>query len=333
MVLGGALSTGLGVGVLGEGRPARLSGARTAEGIVAAVRDRLRRGELELPLAGVDTVARWSGLAALGRTDLALARLAEGHTDAVAVLAEAGRSVVPGALYGVWASRSGGVGARLVNGRVDGTVRFCSGARGLDRALVVALDDAGVARLVEVDLTGPGITSDPASWQAIGMDASDSADVRFDRVVPVATVGPPGWYTDRKGFLLGGGGVAAVWLGGAAGVLDDVVDLLRDKADEHQLAHLGALHAAVTSAATHLEHTARLVDAGTATETHLATCRAVVERAAWEAVDRVPRAVGPTPLSRDRAFAQRLADLQVYVRQHHAERDLAALGRAVLAAR
>ncbi|WP_084468215.1 acyl-CoA dehydrogenase family protein [Actinokineospora inagensis] len=329
--LSAAVRTATGLGWLDAERPARIPTPRSTTGVAAVVRERLAAGALDLPLPGVDTLERWAGLVELGRTDLAVARLAEGHVDAVAILAEAGRAAVTGALYGVWASRSGGVCARLVRGRVHGAMRFCSGATNLDRALVVAVTDAGAVSLVEVDLAHPGVIPDPTTWQAIGMDASDSADVRFDQVEPAAVIGPPGWYTARPGFAAGGGGVAAVWLGGAVGVLDDVVDVLAARtADEHQLAHLGALHAAVAGAGAHLEHVARLVDHGVATGHHLATCRAVVERAAWEVVDRVPRIVGPTSLGRDRAFAQRLADLQVYVRQHHAERDMAALGRTVL---
>jgi hypothetical protein len=40
----------------------------------------------------------------------------------------------------------------------------------------------------------------------------------------------------------------------------------------------------------------------------------------------VGRALGPAPLATDREHAQRVADLTVYLRQHHAERDLARLG-------
>ncbi|HKN96499.1 MAG TPA: acyl-CoA dehydrogenase, partial [Pseudonocardiaceae bacterium] len=69
-------------------------------------------------------------------------------------------------------------------------------------------------------------------------------------------------------------------------------------------------------------------DPGTAVR----TAKAAVERAAWDTRDRVPRITGPTPLCRDRWFAQRLADLEVYVRQHHAEKDLATLGEEVLTA-
>jgi hypothetical protein len=129
--------------------------------------------------------------------------------------------------------------------------------------------------------------------------------------------------------------VAAVWLGGVAGVLDSVVELLTDAStvDDHQYAHLGALHAALRSAEALLAAAARTVDlAEPDPVVLLKTGKSAVERAAWETLDRVPRITGPGPLCRDRRFAQRLADLQVYVRQHHAERDLAGLGRMVLAA-
>ena len=43
------------------------------------------------------------------------------------------------------------------------------------------------------------------------------------------------------------------------------------------------------------------------------------------------RALGPGPLAHDADHARHVADLEVYVRQHHGERDLAALG-ALLAA-
>ena len=55
--------------------------------------------------------------------------------------------------------------------------------------------------------------------------------------------------------------------------------------------------------------------------------RAVVETAVDEAVTRTGRALGPAPLVLDAAHAKRVADLTVYVRQSHAERDLAALGK------
>ena len=58
--------------------------------------------------------------------------------------------------------------------------------------------------------------------------------------------------------------------------------------------------------------------------------RSTVEEAVRVVLDLAPRLTGPAPLCRDADYAHRISDLLVYVRQHHAERDLAALGRSVL---
>ncbi len=52
------------------------------------------------------------------------------------------------------------------------------------------------------------------------------------------------------------------------------------------------------------------------------TVRAAIDSAATEVIERVGRALGPAPLCNDRAHARRVADLGVYIRQTHAERDL-----------
>src|SRR4029079_7948723 len=76
-------------------------------------------------------------LLALGRTDVPLARLTEGHVDSLRILDQAGTKPVPGAAYGVWASRSrsSGIAARRNGDRwvLGGTLRFASGAGVVDR--------------------------------------------------------------------------------------------------------------------------------------------------------------------------------------------------------
>lgn len=302
----------------------------------------LAAGVLDVPLPGAGgTVRRWAALASWGRGDLALARLAEGHTDAVAILAEAGRSPEPGCIYGVWAARPGGRGARLRRcGRgltLDGTVAFCSGAHVVDRALVVADDPGGGRSLVDVSVQPPGAQPDPDSWPAAAMAAADTLDVRFAAlsVQPGDVVGDPDWYVTRAGFVAGGGGVAAVWWGGAAELVDRAIAHLADPPNAHQLAHLGELNALLEAADALLVRVATALDADP-TAIHalrVAQLRCAVERVVREVLDRVPRMLGPMPLSRDAGLARMLADLGIYVRQHHGERDHAALGTAVLAAR
>ena len=301
----------------------------------------LHDGALSLPYpGGGDTVRRWATLAGWGRWDLPLARLAEGHVDAVAILRELGGRPHPDARYGVWAARPGGVGARLDgdNRRLTGTVRFCSGSRDLDRALVVASvdGDGPTTVLVDVALDRSKIRVDPDSWAATGMRASETFDVTFDEV-PVAdgdVVGPPGSYLERPGFWWGGGGVAAVWLGGAAGVFDELLDRASGM-DDHRLVHLGALHTEVQAVDALLVRTAEAIDADPthAHRTAVWTARAAAERACRSVLDRAPVAAGVTGLVDSATLGTRLTDLQIYVRQHHAERDLAALGAAVAEAR
>ena len=55
--------------------------------------------------------------------------------------------------------------------------------------------------------------------------------------------------------------------------------------------------------------------------------RQVVALAAEDVLRRAAHALGPGPLATDEDHARRVADLELYLRQWHAERDQAALGR------
>lgn len=295
-------------------------------------------GSVPLPGHGA-TDARLETLAEVAATDLATARLVEGHLDAVAICAEAGHPA-PSGPAGVWAADppTGRLAAAADgNGwRLHGTKRWCSGARALDAAVVTAHAHDGY-RLFIVPLRSPGVTPLPGSWHAVGMRDSDTLDVRLDDVVVDgdAAIGPPGWYLERRGFWIGGIGVAACWYGGALGAtraLEAAVATRRD--DHHGLAHLGAADALCTAMWSTLRIAAREIDDGIADAAlrRLAwRCRAAVERLASQVLDHAVRGIGAGGLTGDAAMARRAADLPVYLRQHHAERDLEALGRTVVA--
>ena len=57
--------------------------------------------------------------------------------------------------------------------------------------------------------------------------------------------------------------------------------------------------------------------------------RALTEAVAADVLTRTGRALGAGPLGHDEAHSRAVADLTVYLRQHHAERDLARLGELV----
>jgi hypothetical protein len=305
---------------------------------VPTVRRWLNDGALNLPLPGAgNTLTRWRTLADLCEIDVVAGRLAEAHTDAAAILAElGGPRVQQGRLWGVWASEAPGatVVARhddvLVS--LSGTKAWCSGAGLCTDALVTAYTETGERMLYAVDLGGPGVQALPSTWRNAGMAESDTRSVEF-AATPAVPVGGAGEYLTRPGFWHGAAGVAACWLGAARAVAAPLYHAVADNQREnpHAAAHLGAVDAALAAADALMASTAEQVDAAPHATGEVAArrFRAAVETAVDDVIGRTARALGPGPLALDEAHARRVADLSMYVRQSHAEKDLAALGALV----
>ncbi|QLL07169.1 acyl-CoA dehydrogenase family protein [Mycobacterium vicinigordonae] len=303
------------------------------------VRHWLETGRLELPLPALGyTAERWQGLGRLAEEDIAAARIAEAHVDAVAILHElGGKPPDPDQLWGVWAAESSEavLTATHVAGDgfvLNGTKVWCSGAGFCTNALVTARIEGGDRGLFAVTLTDAGVRPLPSTWWNPGMAGSDTRSVQFNNVHAVL-VGAPGGYLSRAGFWHGAIGVAACWLGGARRVAEPLYRSAgSESADAYTLAHLGAVDAALTAGDAVLAAAAAQVDADPFDRSDTAQLlarrvRAVVEHAVDEAISRTGRALGPGPLCQDGRHAQRVADLSIYIRQSHAERDLAELGR------
>ncbi len=295
-----------------------------------------------MPLPGGGyTAERHAVLMEAGRRDLSLARLAEAHWDAVAILAEAGRTAVEGAVYGVWASEIPGkllaMDERDGGFVVRGVKRFCTGAGLVDRALVTVCEPEN--RLLEIDVRASAqrLKVDESEWKTTAFAETKTATVTFDDVPVTAEsfVGGPRWYLDRPGFWAGACGPASCWAGGAIGLLDFAMAQRRD--DPHTLAHLGAMAADGWALRSLLETAGREIDVHMEdAEANLVTAltlRHLVEQAATDVLRRLARAYGPAPLAMDAAVNRRYAELDLYLRQCHAERDLEALGRQLMARR
>ncbi|GGZ63192.1 acyl-CoA dehydrogenase [Streptomyces subrutilus] len=332
----------------GPGRAAWMDEVReeAAADFAQCVAD-LASGALDLPLPGGGRTAdRFRALASVARRDLSLVRLVEGHADALAILAElGGPEAGPRERWGVWAAEPPGQGLTASRGDrgwvLDGLKRYCSGAHSCTRALVTATAEDG-RRLFAVTTgaapgAGPGAgrcRPVEGSWQALGMAASDSADVVFEDV-PAVPVGGVEAYVDRPGFQHGGIGVAACWYGGARAVADLLGrTAARRGPDPLTDAHLGAVDMRLHAAAAVLARAAAEIDAdpgdagGTARRRSLRV-RAFVESVCADVLTHVGRATGAEPLCHDPSHTRHATDLAVYVRQHHGERNLAELGRLV----
>lgn len=291
---------------------------------------------LPLPGSGA-TLDRWRALACVGAADLSLAKLYEGHTDALAILAELGMAEQGGGgLWGVWCAEPPDHRVEFValpDGAtaLRGVKAWCSGAAALSHALVSAWNGGGEPCLAAVQLHQEGVRVTDLGWRAVGMRASASVDVVFDNAV-CTPMGQPGAYVQRPGFLQGGAGVAACWYGAMTRIARYLRDALpAQAADPHRLAHLGAVDVAVAQARAVMRETAARIDAYPREDCALACARArlAAESAATQVMEHAARALGAGPFCRDAGFAQMMADLPVFIRQSHAERDQAAHGVVV----
>ncbi len=285
-------------------------------------------------------------LIAAGRTDVALARLLEGHVDALRILAQAGTEPAPGALYGVWASRSERTGVRATpagaQSILDGTIRFASGSGVIDRALVPVWLDSERHQLIELRLPEPAaldslgepatLTLDTGSWATSAMEVARSHTWTFSgHPIPTSgAIGAVNFYLSRPEFFPGGVGVAACWLGGAARVADLAVARLSQPLSAALQHRCGLVRAALAGGAAMLDAAGRRladeeVEHGDGRQ--LATeARSVVAAAVHTVLDEVHRIAGPAGLAYDRALSRAVHDLRLYVLQSNADADAAYLG-------
>lgn len=366
-------------------------GLTRTQGLNPAVRLRalIDAGLDRLPLPGQGrTLHRWRLLARVGAEDLALAKLFEAHTDALAILAEldpAGTAVGmprpaaptrpasaaraaavapvltevvmalerPGdtqatvhpihlrPAYGVWGTegQDGRVEATPdADGRVllQGRKTWCAGAADVQRGLLtVWMPDGSGPWLADVDLHQPGVTRDDSAWAAVGMAGAAAAELHFDRV-PARLVGWAGAYTDRPGFWHGGAGLAACWHG-ALGALAQTLRVAVHRGEEdawHLLLAMGQVDGLLSANAALLREAAAWIDHHPQNDARGWTLRVrtATDDTAQQVIRVVTRALGPGPLCRHAGLARLLADLPVFLRQSHGDRDLATLGELAASA-
>lgn len=301
-----------------------------------------------LPGAG-STLALFELLATLAAADLTAARVVEPHLDARAILAQAeqlppedgraeGMDFASGT-WGVFAAEGPEMAltATVHDGgwRLCGRKPWCSLADQLDYAVVTAHTAKGNRRAFAVDLTSSGVRPAEGLWISRGLAAVCSGPVDFTDV-PAVPVGRDNWYLERDGFAWGGIGVAAVWYGGAVAVARRLFRASRQRTpDQIAQALIGSADLSLQAAARVLAAAAADIDAGRAAGVNGALLAQRVRGVVADAVERVLAAaahgLGPGPLTAEEEHARRVADLQVYVRQHHGERDHAALGGMLLA--
>ena len=153
----------------------------------AAAFDGLRQlGLIGAPPLRLDEASQlFRVLAAVGRGDLSVGRIFEGHVNALFLIDMFGRAeqrahyrtlAAGGALFGVWNTDATGSAVALDDGHLRGKKNFASGVDGLSYALITVATPRG--RQMAVVAVG-GRPVDRSWWRPLGMRASGSHVVDF----------------------------------------------------------------------------------------------------------------------------------------------------------
>jgi alkylation response protein AidB-like acyl-CoA dehydrogenase len=303
--------------------------------------------------AGGDPVGpEWDLVRRTAAADASVARILDGHLNAVERLGVAAEAEVRGAelarlaanprrLLGVWGADPApgeGTPARLVGEpgdadlRLRGTKTYCSGAGGVDAALVMVGSDEGAAPSLVLVECGEAVRVDRGWYRAAGLRASESHLVVFDDAPVTAVLGGPGELARDPWFSRDAMRTAACWAGMAdAAAAAALADLAARRAGD-PLAELaaGRIEAALGTIDAWVARAAAAVDAGAELKPLSVAMRAEIDRTAKALLELAAAACGSHPFATGGRLDRARRDLETFLLQHRLDPMLQRLGRARL---
>lgn len=297
----------------------------------------------------------------IGRGNLAVGRVYEGHVNSLQLIQQLGSEsqvtgyaadARAGKLFGVWNTENPAEGVQLdaLPGgryRLRGAKTFASGAGHLARPLITgALPEGRGWQLFVLPADRQAPQLDRSFWQPLGMRATASfrADLTGLEIGPADLIGPPNAYYQQPAFSGGAIRFAAVQLGGAEAVFEETRAFLRHLGrtdDPYQRQRLGEMALALESGRHWLQaaagHAARThangPEAAEATVAYANMTRTAIEKICLEMLQLAERSVGARGLLQPLPFERLHRDLTHYLRQPAPDGALADVGRFVLSGR
>jgi alkylation response protein AidB-like acyl-CoA dehydrogenase len=309
-----------------------------------------RLGALELFAGDAPSALElMQALRLVGRANLSLGRIFEGHVNGARLVAWYGDAdqrarlaadLADGALFGVWNTEpTPGVTIRAdTDGwRLDGAKSYATGAGFVDHAIITAIDADGARRMVLVDGADPE-RADLSAWSVRGMRATCSGgyDLTGMRVGDEALIGGPLDYLKEPRFSAGAWRFTAVQLGG----VERVLTLLRDhlatgaEVDPVRAARFGEALAQARSAYLWVREAAERAqapDAGPEAIAFVLMTRGVVERAGLAVIEAAQRTIGTKAFFVEHPIDQACRDLALYLRQPVPDQALDRAAKAFIA--
>ncbi len=287
----------------------------------------------------------------IGRHDLSLGRLFEGHVNALLLIDRFGSEtqkayhfdrVMEGRLYGIWNSElpSNPLKFRKANDNyyLEGSKVFCSGANEVSYPIVTAMGDAG-SQMIILDFKSCNLDEDYTYWQPIGMKASVSCRFDFSGMCIKSSqlLGKAYDYVSEPDFSGGASRFAAVQLGGAHAAIEATLEhlnyLKRSSAPE-QIARIARLTILDETGSLWLNRAGEAMDnrhKNPEQALHYANMfRTIVREICEEVLKICEMAVGLQGMMKPHPLERIHRDLSVYLKQPGPDRTFNAIGAHVL---
>ena len=268
----------------------------------------------------------------LGRGNLAMGRLYEGHVNALRLIMQFGDprqqrraadDAHAGHLFAIWVTDDPSDPLRQTGDLLAGSKGICSAAGHASRAVVTVDTGAAEPRMAVLTLTGAEQVR-PSTRHVQGMRAACSLPVGFDGM-PIDEgdyLGAPGDYLREPDFSAGAWRTTAVTLGGLEALVTEARQQLvarRRDADPHQLARIGQALIAQETARLWTREAAIRGESATAdaaeTVAFVNLARLAVEAACLDAMRLVQRSLGLAAFGSVNPVERMCRDLATYLRQ------------------
>jgi hypothetical protein len=299
-------------------------------------------------VAGADAAGELGLVRRIAAADGAVGRIVDGHLNAierVTVQAPADvrerelASLRTGRLRaGVWgADPAPGEGppAAVFDGALRGVKTFCSGAGGLDRALILARgEQPGPPVAVWVDVADRSRVEIDERWfKGAGLRASVSHRVVFHEAPVLAQFGGPGALSEQPWFSRDALRTAASWAGMADSAAEGALSELAARPSLGPLEEFaaGRILGLVASIDAWLDVAAHAMDTTDQSLPALSVhARAGIADAARRLLDEAARACGSRPFATGGRLDRARRDLELFLLQHRLDPMVAKTGAAAL---
>lgn len=288
----------------------------------------------------------------VGKMDLSVGRLYEGHVNALQLIDTYGteeqkkryfKEANDGKLFGVWNTEYPGEEVTIAMDHISkslvlkGKKSFCSGALNIDRPIVTAKTEEGTQMLVLNLDDERSLIEDWSEWDPIGMRPSVSCRIDFNsmHITEDNYLGTANDYYKEPFFSWGAVRFSAVQLGGAQKIADVMLQHLQKahrSKNPHQQLRIGKIAILMQTAQLWIERAQRIeegkeLDNKESHKIYFANMmRTLTLGLCEETISISEKAVGIQGIMKTHPVERPIRDLRVYLKQAGPDAALAYIG-------